>query len=115
MTPSPIPDGTPIELRYNRPDQGDVWTTVRANANGSFDMPELVQMYDCIVICKGTTLVGEDLSLTTPSVEIGEVTGVEDNGNTRFTWRVTQMPTSGQLWLIINMNIDFEKNVQWPE
>lgn len=78
-------------------------------------MPSIVQMYDVVVICKGSSRVGSSLSFVTPSVEIGSSTGVEDGDNTRFSWRVTQMPTAGQTWIIFDAETEHEYNVDWPE
>lgn len=74
-------------------------------------MPELVQMYDCQIFVKGTSFVGQRMELTA-GVSQGTSTGEADDGNTKFSWRVTAMPTSGEIWIYSGGSI--ENILQWP-
>lgn len=109
-----IPDGQPLKMRYNTPNDTSTWVEVAANADGSFNMPSLVQMYDCIVFCNGLSRVGQVMQLASPSVELSSTGEAFEDGNTRYSYRVTMMPTEGQTWVLFVPDDETEYSVDWP-
>lgn len=108
-----IPDGQPLLLRYNTPDDTSLYYEVEADIDGNFNLSAGVQMYDCIILLKGATAVGHTLVLSGTAND-WLATGRASGSNTEANFRVTEMGSFESPWIFHDDTISgIEYYVNW--